>query len=126
MVMKVSKKDPMIRHIVETCYPEYKGRKFRISTNYPTHLRSYWDEGSRTWYCFYQLSTGKHYDVEENHPYFGADKPYKLAGGILPKGIVIVAHSIFCGKDSGITIYANEDDLIKYLPEGGKTIEKLN
>jgi hypothetical protein len=34
----------------------------------------------------------------------------------LPLGIIIVKHSIFMGKDSGITIFANESDLANMLP----------
>jgi len=61
------------------------------------------------------LSTGKVLDVDSNHPFFEAGKPRDLEE--LPPGIVIVKHSIFCGKDTGITIYANANDLTPMLPE---------
>jgi len=45
---------------------------------------------------------------------FEAGKPRDLEA--LPPGIVIVKHSIFCGKDTGITIYANANELVPLLP----------
>ena len=35
----------------------------------------------------------------------------------LTEDIVIICHSIFCGKDSGITIYSHPNNAPKWLPE---------
>lgn len=104
-----------VENIISACYPEYKGNKVKISTNIPSNLDSYWDGGSRDYFVFYQLSTGNTIDVHSNHPFFEAGQPREL--GKLPQGILLVEHTIFCGKDLGITIYANEVDLTPMLPE---------
>lgn len=108
--------DPLTKRIISTCYPKYTGRKVRISTNIPERLDSYWDEGSIRYYSFYQLSTGKCQDVHSNHPFFEKNQPSVLKS--LPRDIIIVMHQIFCGKDMGITIYANQEDLTPLLPSG--------
>jgi hypothetical protein len=111
----IDKPDETIRKIVNSTFPSYRGKKFKLSTDVPSRLDSYWDEGSRDYFSFYELSTSKVLDVGSNHPFFEAGKPRDLES--LPPGVVIVKHSIFCGKDMGITIYANAGDLAPLLPE---------
>jgi hypothetical protein len=106
--------DKTIQKIVRATFPSYHGRKFKISTDIPSQLRSYWDGGSRDHYSFYQLSTGKCVDLPSNHPMFEPNNPSELKE--LPPGMVIVKHSYFCGKDMGITIYANGCDITPLLP----------
>ena len=113
--MEIEKLTPDLERIVKACYPNYTGRKFHLSTNIPKELNSYWDGGSKTDYIFYELATGKSYHVHSNHPFFEHDKPRVLNS--LPNGVIIVAHSIFCGKDSGITFYSNPQDLTPSLPQ---------
>lgn len=110
----IEKPDATVRKIVNATFPSYKGRKFKLSTDIPSRLNSYWNGGSRDYFSFYELSTGKVLDVGSNHPFFEAGKPRDLEE--LPPGIVIVKHSIFCGKDMGITIYANASDLAPMIP----------
>jgi len=110
----VDKPDQTIKDIVGACYPNYRGKSFKLSTSIPSRLESYWDEGSRTYYCFYHLDQKKSFSIGSNHPLFEASKPRDLDK--LPDRVVIVAHSISCGKDTGITIYANPSDLAPMLP----------
>jgi len=112
---RLEKKDPYVDRIIKRCYPDYKGRKIVISTMIPNQLESYWDGGSRTFYTFYELATEKLLNIGSNHPFFEKDKPRLIEK--LPRGIIIVAHTIFCGKDMGITIYANKEDIVPLLPE---------
>ena len=114
MMYYIDKPDEMIKEIVRATFPSYKGRKFKLSTRIPRKLDSYWDGGSIDYYSFYELSTGKQIDVGSNHPFFERGRPRDLFE--LPLGIIIVKHSIFMGKDSGITIFANESDLANMLP----------
>lgn len=111
----IDKPDETIRKIISATFPEYKGKKIKISADVPSRLDSYWSGGSRDFYGFYELSTSKTYDVDSNHPFFEANRPRSLEN--LPPGIVLVKHSIFCGKDMGITIYANKEDLVPMIPE---------
>lgn len=104
-----------VQSIVKACYPEYTGRKVSIqpANRAPRELRSYWDEGSRSYYCFYNLDTREVLQVHSNHPFFEANQPSQLRE--LPAHIVLVSHSIFCGKDCGITLYGH---LAPLLPVG--------
>jgi len=104
----------IFRKITAVCFPNYTGKKFSVSTDVPSRIDSYWDGGSRTYYVFYDMTDGKTFNVGSNHPFFEPNKPRELSG--LPQGTVLVAHSIFCGKDMGITIYVNPADLANYIP----------
>lgn len=109
------KPDETIKKIVKAAFPDYNGKKFQLSTSVPTRLDSYWDGGSRNYYVFVELATMKSISLPSNHPLFEPNNPRDLK--ILPNGIVIVQHTFFCGKDMGITIYANQDQLVPLLPE---------
>jgi hypothetical protein len=112
----IDKPDPTVRAIVQATFPGYRGKKFKLSTTPPSVLRSYWDGGSKTDYAFFCLPTQGTAPVATNHPFFNAGNPTNLPDG-LPRGIVLVAHTISCGKDMGITIYANPADIAPMLPE---------
>lgn len=102
---------PMVRKLVSAAYPDYKGRKVYVSTKIPNDLSSYWDEGSRDYYCFIELETARVMPVETNHPAFEPNKPRAL--NALPLGFLLLKHSIFAGNDCGITIYCNESELAR-------------
>ena len=101
--------DPEIKRVCKLAFPEYRGRKFRYDTRIPTDLSSYWDGGSRNSFAFVELKTGKVAPVQSNHPFFEAGRPSELKS--LPAGFVVVEHSIFCGKDMGMTVYVNAGDI---------------
>jgi hypothetical protein len=110
------KPDGMVLRIVRAAFPEYKGRKFYLSPDVPARIESYWDEGSRSYYAFYELATGKLLEVESNHPWYERGRPRDLPEAGLPPGVVLVERWISRGKDVGITIYARQEDLVPLLP----------
>ncbi|MCP4262798.1 MAG: hypothetical protein GY774_35615 [Planctomycetes bacterium] len=110
----ISKPDETMRQIVSATFPDYNGKKFHLSTCIPSRLDSYWSGGSRDYFAFYHLDEHKSFSVHSNHPAFESGQPRNLES--LPERILLVMRSYFCGKDSGITIYANECDLAKMLP----------
>jgi hypothetical protein len=94
----------MLKQIAKACYPEYKGRKFHYCEQREYQMTDYWSEGSRNYAIAYEVSTGKSglpSDMVHNPMNGGAHARFEI-----PHGVVIVEHSIFCGKDCGITIYA--------------------
>jgi len=119
MKIKVSKTDKVVKAIINASFPNYKGRKVSIETSrIPTQLDSYWFEGSRDYYAFVQLADDfKCLPVHSNNPVYEPKQPRDLKN--LPKGIVLVQHTIFCGKDMGITIYANQDDVTPLIEHKG-------
>jgi len=108
-----------VKQIAAVAFPEYKGRKFRVDVKIPTSLESYWGEGSRNYFVFVELDTKKTFLVHSNHPAFEANQPSKLNPQHLPSNVVVVEHSIFCGKDSGITIHCKPEQLSMFASNGG-------
>ena len=100
------KATPLMKEIAKEV--GYKGRTWKVDQKIPSKLDSYWSEGSKdTWY-FYEPATKKLLEVETNHPFFEAKKPRTL--GDLPESTVLVRHTIFNGKDLGLTFYAKKND----------------
>lgn len=93
--------------IVKATFPDYKGRKVFVQPGdtCPKDLRSYWDEGSRSYYAFYNLDTKEVLHVHSNHPMFEPNQPSRLRE--LPDHVVLVSHTISCGRDCGVTLYSN-------------------
>ena len=106
--MKLNAQDrKAVKHIIAACFPNYTGRKISVqpATKAPKELRSYWDGGSKDNYAFYNLDTKEVLTVHSNHPFFERNQPSQLRE--LPAHIVLAEHSIFCGKDCGITLYGH-------------------
>jgi hypothetical protein len=99
---KIDKPTPLMKDIARAV--GYKGRKFRQGFEIPTILDSYWIEGSKDTYYFYDLRSGNVKKVDSNHPFFEADKPNTLTD--LPEGIALVKQTIFNGKNLGLTVWA--------------------
>lgn len=118
-VYYIDKPDPLTKRIIEKSFPDYKGRKIKLSTSIPSRVDSFWDGGSKDSFTFFHLDTGDIYNVHSNHPMFEAVQPRNLRK--LPDRVLLIKHSYFCGKDMGITIYANQSDLAKLLPENNVT-----
>ena len=115
--LNVKRRD--VAAIVAATFPEYKGRTFRIEPRLNVTLSNLnWGGGggSRSQYRTCTL---------QGQALGGADKynaqaPWanKAEGAYIPipTGAVIVEHSIFCGKDTGLRIYVNPHDMPKLLP----------
>lgn len=112
MAIHISKLDDFIKKIINTTFPEYKGKKIKISTNIPKRLNTEWSCGSKEYYAFYELATGKQFVINNT-----------MNLDLLPSGVILVEHSIFCGKDMGITIYANSEQLAPLLPQNQEISE---
>lgn len=110
---------PEVQEIARIAFPSYTGKKFKVSTfSGSMRLDSYWDGGSRTYYSIVNMKTKRAKQIPENgSPYSG--KPYRISK--LPEGFAVVANSIFMGKDSGITVYVNPENITKMLPAPDET-----
>jgi hypothetical protein len=116
---KVSRADKSIKQILAATYPEYKGRKISVSPATRYQLSDYWSEGSRNYAKAYNLATGT-----AASPEGAVHTPFNSAAHAeirIPVGVLIVEHTIFCGHDCGITIYANPENLTKFLPAEATT-----
>ena len=104
--------------LAKKAFPNYEGRKFFLSTRIPQVLDSYWDGGSRDYYTFVEIATGKRLEVGSNHPMFEKEKPRNL-GGQLPDGVALVRRSIFMGKETGLEVMVNPKELNPKWIEAG-------
>lgn len=97
----------------------YSGRKFKaVVTSEPVTLSdTYWDGGTRSTYALINLSTGARLPASGkalSPPQFGgAVEPIRVN---IPSGFALVKHSIFCGKDTGLTIYVRPENAAHLLP----------
>lgn len=109
---RLNRQDPIVAAICAAI--GYNGQKISYTLNEaPNELNSYWDGGSKDSYTFFNLDTLKAFQLPSNHPFFEADKPRTLNG--LPPRVLLIKHTIFCGKDLGLTIYSNSEDRAKLI-----------
>lgn len=93
----------------------YSGRKFQASIHASVTLSNgYWDGGSRSTYVAVNLETGETSGADPaiKNPFRCPQSPTVE----LQPGLAIVEHSIFCGKDSGITIHLHPSNVVQFLP----------
>lgn len=117
-------KDETIAKIVAATFPGYNGKKFRIETRERVNCASCCDGGSREYFRFYNLATG---EVTQELPAQSAfDKRFQWIIDVpLPPGVGCVKHSIFCGKDAGITIEVRPDNTAPLLRRSRQTLTQL-
>ena len=106
---------PTVKGIIAAAFPTYKGRKVRISLEPgPIDVRSYWSGGSRDYFIFVSLANLAVFPIPAQSAF---DPTLPGAGSVeIPPGAVCVKHSIFCGKDLGITIHVRADSASGFLP----------
>jgi|SRR5215469_5805473 len=97
----------------------YSGKQFRAIITDRVSIpkdAGIWEGGSRDTYSFVELSTGRSVPTpgQKLAPWDASRHQYE---GELPQGIALVRHSIFFGKDTGLTFYVRPDAAAKLLPE---------
>lgn len=93
----------------------YTGRKFRLESRPTVNVSSYWDGGSRDYFYFVKL------DTMEVTPAVPAQSPFdrRIAGAesvTLPDGVACIKHTIYQGRDLGLTIIVPESNMTKLMP----------
>lgn len=106
MTHHLTGKEPLVDSICRAAYPSYTGKMFKLRTQETVDIRSSWEGGSRNYFVFVNLST---LSTSGKVPAQSAfDKPIRGGESVpLPDGFACVVHSIFCGKDHGLTIIVN-------------------
>jgi hypothetical protein len=96
----------------------YDGKKFKavVATEMTIPADAgLWEGGSRETYRVIGLETGRTIDAV-NHNAAPWDSGRKGIAVKLEPGIAVVCHSMFCGKDMGLTFYVHPDNAAKLLP----------
>lgn len=102
---------------MRAAFPSYRGRKFTV-TEIPNPsgfelYGCYWSGGSKSTYAGVRLVSGK-------VGWFGGINPLREREPKtdVPLDCAIVEHSIFCGKDAGLTLHLRPENMAKLLPAG--------
>ena len=112
MTIHIDRPDATMARIAQTI--GYTGRHHKLVTyesGATIGYRSYWDGGSRDTYAVVELATGRSIGLPSNHPMFDPKTPETLP---VAPGYVIVEHSIFCGKDHGLTYHVSSADTNRF------------
>lgn len=103
--------------VARKAFPSYSGRSFKVSVHDAggMSLTSYWDGGSRDYYVIVRLSDSKQLPIPQNgtpfDPYgYGIEMPLPAPD------FAVVEHSIFCGKDMGLTVHVHAENAAKLIP----------
>ena len=126
MMTTIHNVDEVVKRLAMRAFPEYRGRRFKLCILDDTGddkisvslYGGYWDGGSKSYYRFLRLDqTGKTLAMPTAHPYFDKDNARAQEGAFLISGVALVEHSIFCGKDMGLTVTIHPRNAAKLLPE---------
>lgn len=112
----IDRPDDFLRRIAFATFPDYTGRKLKLSvSDAPVNCASYWEGGSRSYFRFLNLST---LAVSDEVPAQSAfDTPVRGLDSVqLPPGFACIEHSIFCGKDTGLTVHIRPENAARLLP----------
>ena len=97
-------------------FPEYCGNKFKITaTDSVTLCDLNYSGGTRNQYRAVDIATGKVLDgsaANRPPPWSNTSEGQEVK---IPEGIAVVEHSMFCGKNHGLTIYARVSSLAPLL-----------
>lgn len=104
----VSRSDRRVKAILRATFPNYRGRKVRVALfDRPLYLDLSWSGGTRDSVALIDFTNGRIGHLRCPSPWArGAYDPVDC-----PPGALLVVHSIFCGVDSGVTIYVRPPDL---------------
>jgi hypothetical protein len=96
----------------------YSGKKFKAVVTTQVTIPSdagLWSGGTRNTFQLVHLETGKAVQASDNmsSPWNANRKDQNIS---LQAGFAVVEHSLFCGKDMGLTFYVHPDNASALLP----------
>ena len=114
--MTIHSQHPEVVRIAQAAFPDYRGKKYRVKLfTGPMSLTSNWEGGSRDFYALIHLPSNRTQPVPENGTPF-SNRATTEQVETLPTNCAVVRHTLFCGKDLGVTIFVGEENLAKLLP----------
>jgi hypothetical protein len=105
--------EPTERKVLDFCRSVmrgWRGRKARLQiSDKPKRLISMWDGGSKDDWIGVEISTGRLVSL----PICGF---MNIQPDYQPQpGVALIRHSIFCGKDTGCTVFVHPDDAARFV-----------
>lgn len=103
-----------VKDLAELAFPAYKGKKFKIVTiDGPVHLENYWSDGSMKDWAFIKMPEMQVASLPVQNPM----RRETHQSVEIPRDLIGVCHTIFCGKDMGLSFYLHPENIVKFLPE---------
>jgi len=95
-----------VKPLVEASFPKYRGRTFKVEfTETVTFWDTNWSGGSRNSYRAVRMTDGAVSSLPRNFAPWS--NPVEGKEVEIPEDVVVVCHTIFCGKDLGLRFYAH-------------------
>lgn len=116
MNTKIKIKKAQVKSIIAKTFPNYKGRSFFVEFTPSVTLHdTNWGGGTKNSYA------AVNWDGQVKHAPTPAPWMNRMEGETvtISPDVVLVKHTVFCGQDLGITIYANPVNAPALLPAGG-------
>ena len=105
MNTKIKVTKAQVKPIVAATFPEYSGRKYRVEFSETVCFYDLnWGGGTRNTYRAIKMSNAQVAQVPSGSPW---NNPIEGKTVDLPEDVVVVQHTIFCGQDLGLTMYAH-------------------
>lgn len=117
MTIHIDKPDQYLQAIFKKAFPEYNGKKWKITPKESVDVTygNYSSGGTRYDYVLLNINNDEMLEVPTQHPYF--DRQITGADNVpLGNGVICVIHKHFCGKDMGLELLLHPNDMTKYLP----------
>lgn len=114
--------DPEARSILkaipeETAERASRKKSYYVSDFHPMDCPSFWDEGSKSYWTFYNLKERRvMMEMPSNHPFYEAGRPYQV--NKLPPDCILIKTGYFMGKIMTAHFYVAPQG---NLMEGGAT-----
>ena len=111
--IKLSRSAREVKELIAQTYPEYKGRKIFVEKSDIYHMENYWSGGTKRYAIAIKLATMETMPAPDitTNPYHG-EAHVDIA---IPDGFAIVEHTIFCGRDIGISVIVNSNTFPKMI-----------
>lgn len=120
MIRKRMTRTPEVDEIILATFPDVKLRQVFLTDSIPDELRSYWDDGNKSFYKFLHFTMNgekRIFTVQSNHPYFEADKPRFI--GTLPPNTILVEYHVF-GRNKELVLHVPTEMMTKMIESGEK------
>lgn len=105
----------------------YSGRKFKAEARETVTIpidAGLWSGGSRDHYSLVRLADGRAAsDPTAQTAPWSAERSERVV--TLIPGFAVVRHSMFCGKDMGLTFYVHPTDIAPLLPPASEPLAEL-
>lgn len=120
--MYITSPDSFLLSLIQKSFPSYTGKKIQIKPAETINSNSMWDGGSRSDFVAVKLDTLERLPESK---YMNLKEYSARQETPVPVGIAIIEHQIFRGKDFGLVIHVNPENMTKLLESSAENAPTL-